>query len=444
MQVLTITGGPRRARPLAALAAVAATLAAGAPAQAAALPGTVTSTQADGMIYRASADTTRTPRRRPASPPRLTRRVAGLLRRAAAASAAPSAAPASAGPAAASGAPGARARLAPPATVARTTHRLAGAVRPGVAIDFVGVQWRGAAAGAGVRLRRAGRWGAWRPLAPGEVHAPGRHASELVAAHGATAYQVRLPEGAREGSATAINTTDGPRRSRPAARAATSRSLGMPSRLCFRARADWGADESLRFDAAGDEIWVPAYFPVQKLTLHHTATEGAGVDPAATVRAIYRYHAVDLGFGDIGYHLLIDEHGCVYEGRHSGAGPLPVYGPSAADGTRQAVNAGHVLGFNAGNVGVAILGDFTDHEPTARARAGAVRALAAVARLSGLDPLGSGTYVNPITGATRDVATISGHLDWLATECPGAMFYPLLPAIREQVARLTGVRHQTG
>lgn len=297
------------------------------------------------------------------------------------------------------------------------------------------MQWRGPSAGASIRLRRDGAWGDWRKLHAGEPHAPGRNASELVAAGGATAYQVRLPDGADDGRATAIDSTGGPA---AGGQAASRRPAGMPTRACFRTRADWGADESLRFDGAGNEIWVPAYFPVQKLTLHHTATEGAGPDPAAMVRAIYRYHAVDLGFGDIGYHMLVDENGCIYEGRHSGADGVPVYGPSAADGTRQAVNAGHVVGFNAANVGVAVLGDFTDRGPTRRARIGAVRALAAVARVSGLDPLGSGTYVNPITGATKTLPTISGHRDWLATECPGAMLYPLLPTIREEVARLVG------
>jgi hypothetical protein len=153
------------------------------------------------------------------------------------------------------------------------------------------------------------------------------------------------------------------------------------------------------------------------------------------VRAIYRYHAVDLGFGDIGYHMLVDEKGCIYEGRHSGTDGLPVYGFPAADGTPQAVNAGHVAGFNAGNVGVAVLGDFTTHEPTRRARRGAVRALAGVARHSRIDALGSGTYVNPINGAAKTLSNISGHRDWLATECPGEMLYPLLPAIRREVAR---------
>jgi hypothetical protein len=46
--------------------------------------------------------------------------------------------------------------------------------------------------------------------------------------------------------------------------------------------------------------------------------------------------------------------------------------------------------------------------------------------------------VNPISGATATQRTISGHRDWLATECPGEAMVALLPALRERVAGLLG------
>ena len=326
--------------------------------------------------------------------------------------------------------------VAAPETITHRADLGGGPVRAAAPFDFLGVQWRGPREGVAVRLRRAGRWGAWRALHAGDVHRPGRHASDLLPAGGATAYQVRLPAGARDGRASAI-TVPADARARASAPAPPA---GLPVRHCTRTRAQWGADESLRFAPDGTEIWPPAYFPVQKLTVHHTVTEGGAAgagDPAAIVRAIHRYHAVELGFGDIGYQLLVDANGCIYEGRHSGADDVPVYAARTADGsTPLAVNAGHTAGYNAGNVGVALLGDFTGQQPTARARAGLVRALAALARTSGLDPLGSGLYVNPINGFTKDVPTITGHRDWLATECPGEELYPLLPDIRRAVAGL--------
>ena len=100
------------------------------------------------------------------------------------------------------------------------------------------------------------------------------------------------------------------------------------------------------------------------MTVHHTATANGDADPAATVRAIYRYQAVDRGFGDIGYQYLIDESGRVYEGRYSGTDSYPGHD---ADGVN-VVTAAHVGGFNSGNTGIALLGTLTSLEPTPAAR----------------------------------------------------------------------------
>jgi len=337
---------------------------------------------------------------------------------------------------------GAQAATTEPATLARTAAVDDRAVAPALRIDFLGVHWRGKASAAGaVRFRRTGRWGRWHALHRGDIRPPGRFASELVAARRATAYQVRAPAGARDVRAVAINTTDGPprplvRRSAAGAGAGQPPAGGPFAPLCLRDRAGWHADESLRFDAAGNEVWPPVFFAVQRLTVHHTAIEHGGADHAAVVRAIYRYHAVDLGWGDIGYQLLIDDDGCVYEGRSSGADGVPVFPGPPQPGAALAVNGGHVFGFNPGNVGVALIGGFTDAAPSRAALRSLTRTLAVLAVIGGLDPLATGTYVNPLTGATLQTATISGHRDWLATECPGEQLYALLPEIRRRVATL--------
>src|SRR5690606_37712611 len=109
----------------------------------------------------------------------------------------------------------------------------------------------------------------------------------------------------------------------------------------FVSRSGWGADESLRFDDGGDEIWPPEYFPTQALTVHHTAGTNGDPDPAATVRAIYYFQCVTEGWGDIGYHLLIDEAGLVYEGRASGS-TVPIFAdPSGATEPPRVTTAGH-------------------------------------------------------------------------------------------------------
>src|SRR5699024_6946545 len=107
------------------------------------------------------------------------------------------------------------------------------------------------------RFRHDDRWGPWVALGEDGVDEPGRFASNLVPADDADAYQVRVPQGRSRPEAVAINTTDGPRPSRNLSPAvAGAATTVVPS-------AGWGADESLRFDAAGQERFPPEYFPAQ-------------------------------------------------------------------------------------------------------------------------------------------------------------------------------------
>ena len=198
-------------------------------------------------------------------------------------------------------------------------------------------------------------------------------------------------------------------------------------------RAAWGADESLRFDGAGDERWPREYYPLQKLVVHHTAGRNQDPNPAATVRAIYYFHAVTRRWGDIGYSYLIDEAGRVYEGRHSRDywnGTIPT--SDSLDGL--AVAGGHALHHNQGTMGIALLGTFGTRAPTAAARASLVRMLAWASAKYHLDPRASSTYTNPLTGIKRYVPNIAGHRDYQATACPGGVLYGLLPTIRNDVA----------
>jgi uncharacterized protein with LGFP repeats len=207
-------------------------------------------------------------------------------------------------------------------------------------------------------------------------------------------------------------------------------------------RVDWGADESLRYDSTGKEIWPPAFYPVQKLIVHHTDTQNNDPDPAATIRSIYYYHAVTQGWGDIGYNFLIDEFGRIYEGRHSQNSWDPATypsGPTGADANGDGVTAAHAQGFNSGTVGIALLGTLSDHDATPAARDALERLLAWEASAHGIDPQGSALYTNPVSGTRATFPNIAGHRDVNATDCPGAAFYATLPAIRADVAaRLAG------
>ncbi|GGK10936.1 hypothetical protein GCM10010123_46080 [Pilimelia anulata] len=203
-------------------------------------------------------------------------------------------------------------------------------------------------------------------------------------------------------------------------------------------RAGWGADESLRY-RDGVEIWPTEYAPPQALTVHHTHAPDSDGEPAERVRLVYRVHCVDNGWGDIGYHLLVDENGLVYEGRVSGGDGLPVFGDRPGpDGRPAVVTAGHVRDHNIGNAGVALIGSFQTRLPTPAQRRSLVYVLAGLAAATHLDPGGTVGYANPVNGRRRTVPTISGHADWLATDCPGTLFHPTLPSVRDDVQRLIG------
>jgi N-acetylmuramoyl-L-alanine amidase len=218
---------------------------------------------------------------------------------------------------------------------------------------------------------------------------------------------------------------------RPLARSA---SYAQPAVL---RRADWGADESLRFDSSGNEIWPSAYYPVQKLLVHHTATQNNDPDPPATVRSIYYYHAVTQGWGDIGYNFLIDESGRIYEGRHTIDYP-PGGDPTEENASGYVVTGAHATNFNSGVVGIALLGTLTNQDATPAARQALEQLLAWESDHHGLDPQGTGLYTNPVNGTQKTFPNIAGHRDVAATECPGGVFYATLPSIRSDVAAMLG------
>ncbi len=169
-------------------------------------------------------------------------------------------------------------------------------------------------------------------------------------------------------------------------------------------RAGWGANESYM-------AWEPEYDSVSHFVIHHTVTVNGDSDPAATVRAIYYYHAVSLEWGDVGYNYLIDGQGRIYEGRYGGEG----------------VVAGHARPYNSGTIGIAILGNYASTSVPTAAVASLQELVAWKAALHAVHPgqssfLLDGTFPN-----------IMGHRDCNLTTCPGDRAYALLPAVRNAV-----------
>jgi hypothetical protein len=301
-------------------------------------------------------------------------------------------------------------------------------VDPSFPEDFVAVTWTGEHGTASVRFRHGSTWTAWRAMGEDGVEEEGSFATSLVPADDADAYQVRVPAGVQNAKSVAINTTDG--RTETATAGAAGIGTGEKTTWGVVTRAGWGADEMLRFDAHGNEDWPQSFSTPQKLSVHHTAGLNDDPNPAATVRAIYRFHAIDRGWGDIGYQFLIDANGTVYEGRQTDASTAT---PPAFDAHGRSVQGAHIADHNSGNIGISLLGTYSSRRPSAKAQRSLERLLASLSVKTEISPTGWSWYDN---GVKRWFGpNILGHRHIGQTTCPGGVTFALLGTIRDRVAK---------
>lgn len=139
-----------------------------------------------------------------------------------------------------------------------------------------------------------------------------------------------------------------------------------------------------------------------RVTVHHSgsfADAGAGLEAnGALIEGIMAGHC-GRGYGDIGYHFILDPAGRVWSGRSL------------------AYEGAHVYGSNVGNLGVMLLGNFEDDRP-ARPQLSALHSLV---------PLLCREFaVSP--------ARVYGHCDLGASACPGRHLYGHVTHLRDAVA----------
>lgn len=192
-------------------------------------------------------------------------------------------------------------------------------------------------------------------------------------------------------------------------------------------RAQWGADESIR-------SWAPEYAStIKAATVHHTADSNdyTADQVPAIMRSIYRYHAVSLGWGDIGYNVIVDKFGRLWEGR--------------AGGLERAAIGAHAGGFNTYTFGVSMLGNY-DIAPVPQATVESVAAIIAWKfSLFGVNPAGTTVLTSSGGGTAKygagtpvTLPTIFAHRDVGSTVCPGVYGYARMGEIRDRVTALMG------
>ena len=190
-------------------------------------------------------------------------------------------------------------------------------------------------------------------------------------------------------------------------------------------RAEWGADEAYRFTSDNEELWTPTYKTPKKFIIHHTAGGTGGTDPAATVRAIYYWHAQVLGWGDIGYNYVVDPSGNMYEGRYGGDG---VVGGHAYNDVRN-------INYNEGSIGIGLLGCYeadddgacsTIAEPSSEILASLSELIGTKGKQFKIQPVHS-----PTTFKDLSIRNVVGHRDVDYTLCPGSILHDDLKLIRQ-------------
>ncbi len=236
--------------------------------------------------------------------------------------------------------------------------------------------------------------------------------------------------GAEEGS------TDDAQDGATDAAASTGGGIAVPAYLN---RPAWGADETLRINPDGSVEYPVVFFPVQKITVHHTAswTPWTQDDAMQLIQAVYAEH-IAQEFGDIGYHLMIDPMGTVFEGRYSGGTSFPIYNnyPQHANWAPHAVNAAHTFNFNAGNIGISMLGNYDEHDISDEAWWALSTTIAMICANVGLDPLGESRYLNPINGVEAVLPNVLPHRTAAGTDCPGQTIVDRFDELRDTVAAL--------
>ena len=286
--------------------------------------------------------------------------------------------------------------------------------------DLVGLHWQGSGS---VEFRTrsvGGAWSAWRPAAPeaedGPDHPvqPGWRIGNPYWTGMSDRIAYRLHGRVTRVRAYFVWSADDqlpPRRLSIA---------GSPSIIL---RGAWGADETIRRAA-------PRYAEsVRYAVVHHTAGTNSytRTQSAAIVRGIEIYHVKGNGWNDIGYNVLVDKYGQVFEGRYGGV-------------DKNVIGA-HAEGFNTGSFGVALIGTYTSVAPPAVAQTALENVLAWRLDVAHVDPLSnvtvaSGGNARYPAGVPVLLRAVSGHRDTGFTSCPGNALYARLGAIASEAAGL--------
>lgn len=170
----------------------------------------------------------------------------------------------------------------------------------------------------------------------------------------------------------------------------------------------------------------PLVWPIEKvkqvnrIVIHHTAENlDKEADDETLLRAIYQYHAVSRGWGDIWYNYVIWQRWTIYEWRAGG----------------DYVIWAHAMWNNAGTVGVSVMGNFEKISLNRDQKQGLEEAISFLAKKYGITLSAQVDGVKVCdTNECRPflqvrTPSLLGHRDVGTTSCPGANIYKELPSL---------------
>ena len=145
--------------------------------------------------------------------------------------------------------------------------------------------------------------------------------------------------------------------------------------------------------------------PVRHITIHHDGMPPVSLNSRAQIAArieVIRAGHRAKGWGDIGYHFIVDPQGAVWQGR------------------ALLWQGAHVKDRNEGNVGVLVLGNFDSTRPTAAQLDALERQIAGLLRIYRVS-----------------ATSVRSHQEWpgAATACPGRHMQAKMNGVRDAARR---------
>jgi hypothetical protein len=282
---------------------------------------------------------------------------------------------------------------------------------------MVGVTWTGGAPTVTLRWHTRSGWTPWAVAEDDTADSPDGRPGTAPQWRPPTADRVQIRTAGTVQGLRLVRVTDGVARRVFGATADASAATGREVLGSVHPRSDWGADESQRRRA-------PSYAgAVSAVVVHHTVNANgyAPHDVPALIRADYAYHVQTRGWADLGYNLLVDQFGGIWEGRAGGLGRATI-------GT-------HAQGFNTGTLGVAMIGDMTRTTASHDAEKAFARVIGYAARTWGWDPAGTVTLTSQgspryASGQRVTLPRVFGHQQTGVTACPGSL-QDRLPYLRQ-------------